>query len=216
LRTDLVMDALNRGIKAEGGLYMLVSQGVYASEHFLGVEYSDDRIDGVFREMIAEKENIVLCGMPGCGKTTIGKIIAERLGKRFIDLDAEIVRTSGKEITEIFKEGGESLFRKLETEAVREATGQRGAVIATGGGAVLRDENVRMLRRNGRVYFLDRPLEQLVPTPDRPLALNREAIEERYKERLPRYLAVSDVILPTDGVAEHAAKKVIEEFLGKR
>ena len=195
---------------------MLVAQAVFASERFVDTEYPVGRIDEVYREILAEKENIVLCGMPGCGKSTVGRIIAERLGKRFIDLDAEVVKSAGREITEIFAEGGESLFRELETEAVRRGAAERGAVIATGGGAVLKDENVRALRRNGRLYFLDRPLGQLLPTPDRPLALTKEAIEARYRERLPRYREVADVIIANGDTAEDAAERIASEFLGKR
>ena len=210
LRTNLVLDGMERGIKAEGGLYMLVAQAVFASEHFLGKKYPEGTVDRVYREMMMEKENIVLCGMPGCGKSTIGGMLAERLGRKFFDLDAEIVKISGKEITEIFAIGGENYFRDIETEVIASLESESGAVIATGGGAVLRDCNVRMLRRNGRLYFLDRPLEQLMPTPDRPLALSREAMEARYKERLPRYTAVADEILRTDGVAEHTVNEIIK------
>lgn len=212
LRTNLVLDGAERGIIAEGGLYMLVAQAVLASEHFLGKKYPDGTVERVYKEIMIEKENIVLCGMPGCGKSTIGSNLAKRLGRRFIDLDAEIVNRSGKEITELFSIGGEGYFRDIETEVIASIASESGVVIATGGGAVLRDCNVRMLKRNGRLYFLDRPLDQLMPTPDRPLALSAEAIEARYKERLPRYTAVADEILHTDGVVEHAVSDVISKM----
>ena len=212
LRTNLVLDALEKGAAAEGGLYMLVAQAVFASELFLDMKYPEGTVDGVYEKIMRKKENIVLCGMPGCGKSTIGKMLAERLGREFIDLDDEIVKDSGKEISDLFAMGGEQYFRDIETETVRKNASENGCVIATGGGAVLRDENVRMLRRNGRIYFLDRPLCQLVPTPDRPLALSREAIEARYNERLPRYISVCDVRLATDGIAEHAVRDIMEKY----
>ena len=213
LKTLFVQKARECGAIAEGGLYMLVAQGVRAVEIFLDKEFSEKETDRVYKKIMRSKENIVLSGMPGCGKSTIGKILAERLGRRFIDLDEEIVNMAGKPITEIFAEGGETHFRDKETEAVRSVAKISGAVIATGGGAILRDENVRLLGQNGRIYFLDRPLEQLVPTEDRPLASSKEAIINRYNERFPRYTATCDVHLKTDGVAEHAAENIVEDFL---
>ena len=150
--------------------------------------------------------------MPGCGKSTIGKMLAEKIHRPFIDLDDEIVKMAGKPIPEIFAEGGESHFRDIETEVTRNVARISGAVIATGGGAILRDENVRLLKQNGRIYFLDRPLEQLLPTADRPLASSAEAIKTRYNERFPRYCSACDVHLKTDGIAEHATEEIAKEF----
>ena len=213
LRTRFVQNASRKGAAAEGGLYMLVAQGVRASEIFLGRAYPDGAVDEIYNKILKSKENIVLSGMPGCGKSTIGKLLAKRLERPFIDLDDEIVKLAGKPITEIFAEGGESQFRDIETEAVRKNASMSGAVIATGGGAILRDENVDLLKQNGRIYFLDRPIEQLMPTADRPLASSAEAIMKRYNERFPRYCAVCDVHLKTDGVAEHAAEDIGKDFV---
>lgn len=213
LRTRFVQKAMAEGAEADGGLYMLVAQGVRASEIFLGTSYSEGTVDELYGRVLKSKENVVLAGMPGCGKSTIGRLVAEKLGRPFIDLDDEIVKMAGKTITEIFAEGGESLFRDIETEAVRRVATISGAVIATGGGAILRDENVELLKQNGRIYFLDRPIEQLMPTADRPLASSAEAIMKRYNERFPRYCAVCDVHLKTDGVAEHAAEDIGKDFV---
>jgi shikimate dehydrogenase len=213
LRTRFVQKAMAKGAEADGGLYMLVAQGVRASEIFLGTSYSEGTVDELYGRVLKSKENVVLAGMPGCGKSTIGRLVAENLGRPFIDLDDEIVKMAGKTITEIFAEGGESLFRDIETEAVRRVATISGAVIATGGGAILRDENVGMLKQNGRIYFLDRPIEQLMPTADRPLASSAEAIMKRYNERFTRYCAVCDVHLKTDGVAEHAAEDIGKDFV---
>ena len=212
LRTRFVQKARAALAAADGGLYMLVAQGVRASEIFLGKAYPDGTVDKVYQKILRSKENIVLSGMPGCGKSTIGRLLAERLGRPFIDLDDEIVKLAGKSITEIFAEGGESHFRDIETMAVRNASSVSGAVIATGGGAILRDENVDLLKQNGRIYFLDRPIEQLMPTADRPLASSADAIMKRYTERFPRYCAVCDVHLKTDGVAEHTAEEIGKDF----
>lgn len=206
LRTNLILDARERGIPAEGGLYMLVAQAVYASEHFLGIKYPEGTVDRVYGEILAEKENIVLCGMPGCGKSTVGGILSELLDRPLYDSDSEIVRREGREINEIFAERGEGYFRDVEAEVIKSLSMSGGGIIATGGGAVLRRDNVRALKRNGRIVFLDRPLEELVPTPDRPLALSREAIEERYRERYSIYLSSADVRVETETVEKTAEK----------
>ena len=212
LRTNLVLEAQERGIAAEGGLYMLVAQAVQASEHFLGVRYPEGTIDRVYGEIISEKENIVLCGMPGCGKSTVGGLLSTMLGRELIDSDAEIVKREGREISRIFAEDGEGYFRDVEASVISELSALGGRIIATGGGAVLREDNVRALKRNGRLVFLDRPLSELLPTPDRPLALTKEAIEARYRERYPIYSAVADLTVKTD-TPEETARKVGQTIL---
>lgn len=210
LRTRLVSEAKKRGILAEGGLYMLVMQAVAACELFLDKKLPSGIGQRVYDEILSDKENIVLIGMPGSGKSTIGKLIAEKTGRAFYDLDDEIVNYSGRDIPEIFKNEGEKVFRDIESRVLSERLASlNGTVIATGGGAILRGENVDALKLNGRLYFLDRPLCQLMPTPDRPTASSKEAIEARYRERLPIYKEVADVALATDGIAEHAVKDII-------
>ena len=210
LRTRLVSEAKKRGILADGGLYMLVMQAVAACELFLDKKLSSGIGQRVYDEILSDKENIVLIGMPGSGKSTIGRLIAEKTGRAFYDLDDEIVKCSGRDIPEIFRSEGEKVFRDIESRVLSERLASLGgAVIATGGGAVLRSENVDALKLNGRLYFLDRPLCQLLPTPDRPTASSKEAIEARYRERLPIYKKVADVALATDGIAEHAVKDII-------
>ncbi len=216
LRTQLVCDGLERGIPSCGGLYMLVSQAVAACEIFLDTKFGQDTTDKVYRRILSDKENIVLVGMPGCGKSTIGKLIAEKLSRPFYDLDSEIVNFEGREIPDIFATDGEKTFRDIESRVLLERLAPiSGAVIATGGGAILREENVRALKLNGRLYFLNRPLEQLLPTPDRPTASSKEAIEGRYAERLPIYKRVADTELLTDGIVDHAANDVIKKHFGR-
>ena len=210
LRTNLVLDALSLGITAEGGLYMLVAQAVAASELFTGTAYDTSEIDRVFREVLCEKENIILTGMPGAGKSTVGRILSQRLGRRLIDTDELIERESGRSIPEIFASDGESEFRNIESKAVSEAASANiGAVISTGGGAVLREDNVRALRRSGRVFYLDRPLSMLIPTANRPLAGNREAIEQRYRERNGIYRSTCDAVIDNVTSPDAAANAVI-------
>ena len=146
--------------------------------------------------------------MPGCGKTTIGKLIAQSSGKTFVDTDLMVTEKAGMPVSDIFRKYGENRFRELESEAVREASEKVGQVISTGGGAVLRSENVDALRMNGRIYFLDRPVEMLVPTKDRPLASSSEEMRKRYEERLSIYLSSADEVISMSEDAVQNAKAV--------
>ncbi len=200
LRSRLVLDARARGIPAEGGLYMLVAQAVRACEIFLDRAFSPDTCDRVYNRIFREKENIVLIGMPSSGKSTVGRLLADALGREWIDSDDCIVETAGRSISDIFTQDGEAAFRDLESEVIeRQIANRNGLVVATGGGAILRDSNLDALRRNGRLVFLDRPLKDLLPTPDRPLASSAEAIKRRYEERYPRYCAVADCRIDVKG-----------------
>ena len=215
LRTNLVLDASERGIPAEGGLYMLVAQAAKAIEHFTGDAPSVEAWEAVFADIARRKESIVLIGMPGCGKSTVGSALAEQLGRPFVDTDDVIVERCGKPITEIFAEGGEALFRDIETDAVRTVSAEyAGAVIATGGGAILREQNVRMLRRCGRLFFINRPLDEIKPTPSRPLSLDREALRRRFEERYGKYLAAADAEIVTDGCVKHTCERIEKIFFG--
>ena len=207
LRTQLVLDARKKGIPAEGGLYMLVAQAVRAAGIFRGMEYDPGRTEEIFRNLAREKENIVLTGMPGSGKSAVAAILGRRLGRQVIDTDRRIVELAGTEITEIFRRDGEATFRDLESRVIREAGRETGVIISTGGGAVLRPDNVDALRRNGRLFWLDRAEEELVPTEDRPLADSREKMRTLYRQRRPVYEATADERIDVTGDAEDTAKK---------
>ena len=215
INTRLVCDAKKRGIKAVGGLYMLVAQAVYAAEHFMNTSIETSKIDEIYNEMLSLKQNIVLIGMPGSGKSTIGKLLAENLGMQFVDTDEVIVKNENKPIPDIFAEFGEERFRDMESAAVLEVAGLQHTVIATGGGAVLREKNVRLLSQNGRIYFIDRPLSSIVATSDRPLSSNREALEKRYNERYGTYLKSADVHLKIGDDASENAQKIKEDFFNE-
>lgn len=205
LRSRLVLDALARGIPAEGGLYMLVAQAVRASELFLDTVYPEDLTDRIFRRILREKENLVLIGMPGSGKSVVGKILSGSTGKPLADTDELIVRRAGKSIPEIFAREGEPAFRDLESEVILDLSRRGGQVISTGGGAVLRPENVTALRQNGRLFWLDRDPDSLRPTDDRPLADTAEKMKALYRQREPVYRAAADEIIPVRGTPEEAA-----------
>ena len=212
LRTRFISKALELGIPAEGGLYMLVAQAVRASEIFLDTSYPEGTLDRVFGEMVSRKENIVLVGMPASGKSTVGKLLSDKLSRPLVDTDELIVKAAGTDIPTIFSLHGETGFRDMESDAVRLASLEFGRVIATGGGAILRAENVRALKQNGRIYFIDRPLSELIPTDDRPLSSTREAIEKRYSERYELYLGAADVRVPVIGTASEVAETILENF----
>ncbi|MBQ3094799.1 MAG: shikimate dehydrogenase [Clostridia bacterium] len=195
LRTNLVLDAKARGIKAEGGLYMLVMQAVAAVEKFLDTTVTKDAADRVFASVMAAKENVVLTGMPGSGKSTVGRLL-DIDGYEFVDTDAEIEKRCGCTIKELIAAKGETYFRDLESDVIRDVSSQSGRIIATGGGAILRDENVRCLKRNGRLYFLDAALSRLRATDDRPLSDTANKLAQLYNERLALYQATADVTVP--------------------
>ncbi len=213
LRTNLVLQARDNGARGQSGLYMLVAQACAAAEHFLGSPPPSDALPNVYRAIHGEKQNIVLTGMPGSGKSSVGRMLAESMGRELVDTDAEIIRLVKKPISDIFAQRGEHGFRELESQVIAQVSKRTGVVIATGGGAILRAENVRRLRQNGRLYFLDRPLEALVPTEDRPLSRDRESLEKRYAERYLRYVSTADTVIPVPGLPEEAAASIREEFL---
>lgn len=212
LRSRLVLAAQARGIPAVGGLYMLVAQGVKASELFRDCQIPEQEMLRVYRKLLSEKENPVLIGMPGCGKSTVGRKIAAQLNMDFIDTDEEIVRQAGRPIPEIFREEGESGFRKREAAVIDSLALRSHTVIATGGGAVLKEENRSALRANGRLFFLDRSPALLTATADRPLSSDRESLMRRYRERYPLYTAEADTVIAADGSIDEVANLVIGEI----
>ena len=208
LRSRLVLDARSRGIPADGGLYMLVAQAVRASELFMDTVREEDLKDIIYNAILRWKENLVLIGMPGSGKTTVGRYLVDRTGKNLRDTDRWIAKRAGKSIPEIFREDGETAFRDLETEIIRDFSKETGLIISTGGGAVLRPENVTLLRQNGRLFWLNRDPASLVPTDDRPLADTEEKMKQLYLEREPVYRAAADVIIDVKGTPAQIADEI--------
>ncbi len=206
-RTSLLLDAESRGLVAVNGLEMLVAQAKESAEWFTGTQIPDNVIPVILRKLKNQMENIILIGMPGCGKTTVGKLIAQKTGKNFIDADAYLVETAKKTIPEIFAESGEAGFRKLETEILAELGKESGLVIATGGGCVTRECNYPLLHQNGTVFWLQRDIAQL-PTDGRPLSQATE-LSKMYSIRQPLYERFADYTVDNNADPENAADTII-------
>ena len=212
LNTYLVNNAQNKGLVAEGGLYMLVSQAVHAIEIFIGTKSDNQSIQKVYENTYKSKQNIVLIGMPSSGKTTVGALLAKQLNRELIDIDDELVKRLGCPIAEYFKSHSEKEFRDIETEITKEISKRNGIIIATGGGCILREENVNALRLNGRLYFLDRSLENLTPTDSRPLASKKSDIEALFRARYHIYESVCDAKIDGNLSPDEEANLITEEF----
>ncbi len=210
-RTRLLLDAEELKIPHTDGLSMLVAQAVKSAELFLDTEIPDGRIVEITNRMRSSMGNIILIGMPGCGKSTIGKITAELTNKTFVDSDEEIERSEGKPIPDIFKEHGEGYFRKAETEVLRRLGKMSGAVIATGGGCVTRQENYSLLHQNGTIIWIKRDIK-LLPAQNRPLS-ERNGAEALYESRRELYRAFADYIVENDNDPRETAGKISEMFL---
>ena len=212
LRTKLVNEALLAGIPAVGGLYMLVAQATEAAELFTGEAVAEEETEGIYKDLLLAKQNVVLTGMPGCGKSTVGALIAEKLSRAFYDTDEEFTKKYGTP-ADYIRAHGEPAFRDAESKVIAELCSNTvGGVISTGGGAILRRENVLTLRGNGRIYFIDRDIADIMPTSDRPLSSDREMLEKRYAERYPIYTGTCDVHVKNDSTAEALAEKIIKDF----
>ncbi len=210
LSSSLVSEAKRMGVKACGGLYMLVKQAAYAAEKFIDTVISEEKSDKVYEKIFSQKQNIVLIGMPSSGKTTIGEKLSEILNRKVVDTDELIVQKENMEITEIFSKYGEEYFRNCEKEVIADISSKSGLIISTGGGCILNEENIRNLKMNGRVYFIDRSLENLTATKSRPLSSDVEALKKRYEERYDIYMKSCDKRIENNASLEDAIEKIME------
>lgn len=207
-RTQLLLEAEELGLPHINGLWMLVAQAKEAAQWFLGHPLPDSLIEEVYGKMCRQMENIVLMGMPGCGKSTVGKALAQRLGKTFVDADTELEHCFGKSIPEIFAQEGEESFRKKET-AILESLGKRSSlVIATGGGWVTKPVNYRLLHQNGTIFWLKRELSVL-PSEGRPLSQSTP-LGDMYRIREPLYRSYADITVDNN----HALEDTVETIAG--
>lgn len=213
-RTKLLMDAADRGLIHCNGLWMLIAQAKEAAEWFLNKKLPDGMIEKVYRNMRLQMENIILIGMPGCGKSTVGKLLSTQLGKTFVDADAVIESTFSKSIPDIFAEEGESGFRKKETAVLQELGKKSSLVIATGGGCITKEQNFSLLHQNGTIFWLQRELDVL-PTDGRPLS-QANKLTDLYRIRKPMYEAFADHSIDNNTAPEASVKQICEILEGTK
>ncbi|MDE7372465.1 MAG: AAA family ATPase, partial [Clostridia bacterium] len=215
LETMLIRDARALGVKAANGLAMLVEQARAAHNLYQIAKglptVGEEATEEVVKNLSSARRNIVLVGMAGSGKSAIGKRVAKRLGREFIDTDNEIEKLAGKSIPQIFEESGEGYFRELESQVVEQVCTRQGLVISTGGGAVLNERNVFFIKANGTCYLVTRDVDKLA-TKDRPLSPDKESAKRLYEQRKPIYLAVADITVDNDGDIESAVEKIVSDF----
>ena len=210
LRTKLVLDALSRGVKAASGLDMLVYQAYEASKKMNRNE--TDEVEKIISTLRNKKENIVLIGMPSSGKSTLGKLVADKLDRRFIDIDEEIRKSIPMTIRDYILTYGEEEFRKRESEIVKEVAKYNSCVISTGGGVIKKEENMTYLKMNGKIIFIDRELDDLTPTSSRPLSSSRDDLVKLYEERYPLYIRYSDRVVKNDDSLEKVTERIIKAY----
>ena len=207
-KTKLLLDAEVRNLKAENGLWMLVAQAKESAQWFTGQEISDDVIPLIHKSLKLQMENIVLIGMPGCGKSTVGRLLAEQTGKVFVDADSCIEEAAGCSIPEIFASQGEQGFRKIETQVLSELGKKSGLVIATGGGCVTRPENEPLLKQNGNVVWIKRSIDAL-PVEGRPLSQTNN-LADMYRKRQPMYQHFAQHTVSNDETPEKTAAAIMD------
>ena len=207
-RTRLLLDAEDRKLVTVNGLLMLVAQAKEASEWMQEKSLEDSLISTVHSALRRQTENIVLIGMPGCGKSTVGQALAQKLGKTFVDADEELVKLAGKTIPEIFAEDGEAVFRDWETKVLAELGKRSGLILSTGGGCVTQARNYPLLHQNGAIFWLKRDLEKL-PTDGRPLS-QANKLTAMYAIRRPLYEAFADCIVDNNGTLGETLARILE------
>ena len=206
-KTQLILDAEARGLKTENGLWMLVAQAKESAEWFSGCQIANDKIALIHQKLNASMKNIILIGMPGCGKSTVGKLLSPRCGRPFIDADACIEELAGCTIPQIFANEGEDAFRAYETQVLTKLTKASGTIIATGGGCVTREENAPLLKQNSQVIWLKRDVQSL-PTSGRPLSQSHD-LQQMYGIRKPLYEKLADLIIENQGSPDQTAEEII-------
>jgi len=208
-RTELILQAEKKGLIHRSGLSMLVAQAYKAAEYFLDVEIPKEKVEEILRVLESQLENIILIGMPGCGKSSVGKALAKLSGRQFIDADDYLMEKFGMFAGDMIVQKGEEAFRQAESEVLSELGKQSSLIIATGGGCVTRERNYPLLHQNGRIFWLKRSLDKL-PTDGRPLS-QQNSLASLYEKRKALYESFADVIIDNDsGTVSETAAKILE------
>lgn len=214
LRTLLRLDAEKLNIKAINGLYMLVAQAVYADSIFFNKKVDETNIENIYNDLLNKKLNISLIGMPFSGKSTVGKVLAKRLNKDFLDVDDYITEKYNKTSAEIITNDGEQTFRDIESEVIKEISMFSNYVFATGGGSILREENVDRLRMTSLMVYIKR--KNPIITEDRPLSSNKEMFSELLIKREPIYEKALDISVCNDGDVDTCVNDIISNINNKK
>ena len=209
LRSRLLLEVQERGLKNIGGLYMLVSQAIHANTFFCNHEVYYVKMESIYHNLLTNKENICLIGMPSCGKSTVGKMISAKLGREFYDSDTLIEEKVGMSVAQYIQQKGIDSFRQIESVVIADLSKRNSCVISTGGGSILNGENVKNLRQNSRIFFLDRSLQNLTPTSDRPLSSDLSALKALFMERYPLYQKVCDVRIDADSSYDDVVESIL-------
>lgn len=215
LRSRLISDAKAKGIPAAGGLLMLVAQAVYAAEYFLERKFDSTDLYRVYGDIVTDKTNIVLTGMAGCGKSTVGRLLAGMTGREVIDTDSAILEKTGKTAADIIRTDGEPRFREIEADIVAEASREGGKIIATGGGVPTVEKNVYNLKQNGVIFFIERPIEKIIEfskNGDRPLSSTEDKIRALYARREQIYKTTADIVTDGNAEADGIAASILKEL----
>ena len=213
LNSRLILAARQRGIIAAGGLYMLVAQAYKSAELFSGKSIDESLIDKTYKQVLNSRRNIVLIGMPSSGKSTIGGILSNLLKMPLFDTDEHIFKMTGKTPADIINREGEAAFRRIESKVIADISVKNHCIIATGGGAVTVDGNIIRLKANGKVYYIDRPVDLLKSTPDRPLSSSAEALKNLYDKRKDLYNNAADLTVKNDADINTTAEIIRKDFL---
>ncbi len=209
-RTQLLLDCEKHGISGWNGLWMLVAQAKKSAEWFMDTKIDDSVVAEIHKKLRNKMENIALIGMAGCGKSSIGRLLARETGREFVDADTEIERLAGKTIPEIFAQSGEEEFRRLETEVLSALGKRSGLIIATGGGCVTRERNYPLLHQNSRIIWVKRNAE-ILPTDGRPLS-RRTPPAVLYEQRKPLYAAFADTAVTNDGTRGETLTEILNRL----
>lgn len=212
LSSNLILEAKERKIPASGGLPMLVAQAKFAAEYFSQTTIPDQSMEKVLCQIGRKQSNLVLIGMPACGKSTLGRNCAKIMGRQFVDLDEALSKKAGKTIPELFAQEGEEVFRQLETEICQEYGKQNGLVLSTGGGVVTREGNIQALSQNGVFVYITRPLEQLDIGKNRPLSQSRDDLAQLFAQREPLYKKTAHCTIENNDMVHIVGKRIQEAY----